>query len=269
MIKKVATVFIFLITISLYSQQKKINNYKYLIVSERFEFLKQTDQYKTSSLTKFLLKKKGFNVFLSNEKLPDELVQNRCMALTVDVLDESSMFTVKNIIEFKDCFGVVVFTSEEGRSKEKDYKKSYHEAIRKAYASMEDMEYSYQPLEEKPINKEVVKEEITIPVINVIPVKTVIPVKIVSVTPVNEEKTNIKTTALINTKNVLYAQAIENGFQLVNTKPSVVFQVLKTNVQDVFIIKGKNGILYKEGNDWVAEYYNDAFLVVEKYQIKF
>ena len=102
MIKKIVFSFLFFISISAYSQQEKINSYKYIIVPERFDFLKSSDQYQTSSLTKFLLEKKGFTVFLSNEKLPDDLLKNRCMALTATVSDDSGMFTIKNTIEIKD-----------------------------------------------------------------------------------------------------------------------------------------------------------------------
>ena len=68
---------------------------------------------------------------------------------------------------------------------------------------------------------------------------------------------------------MLYAQAKSNGFQLVNTTPEVVFIILKTNIKDVFVIKGKNGIIYKNGNIWVAEYYENTKLVVKQYHIKF
>ena len=275
MIKKATTIFIFLIAISLNSQQKKINNYKYIIVLEKFDFLKHIDQYQTSSLTKFLLEKNGFTVFLSNETLPEDLMKNRCLGLTANVIDDSGMFTVKNIIQLKDCNNNVIYTSKVGKSKEKDYKKGYHEAIRNAHASMDDIQYSYKPLEESSIKKEieVVKQEIIVPVKKVLPVKKEIPVKIVSgintVIPDPITKDNsIKTDIKFNT-NVLYAQAIENGFQLVNTKPALVFKVLNTKVKDVFIIKDKNGILYKNEDVWVAEYYNNTTLVVEKYQIKF
>jgi hypothetical protein len=48
------------------AQEKKAPNYKYIIVPERFSFLKQNDQFQTSSLTKFLLKKNGFTVVLDS-----------------------------------------------------------------------------------------------------------------------------------------------------------------------------------------------------------
>jgi len=46
-------------TISLTSQTKKMSDFKYIIVPNKFDFLKKSNQYQTSSLTKFLLQKKG------------------------------------------------------------------------------------------------------------------------------------------------------------------------------------------------------------------
>nr|BFF35272.1 hypothetical protein BACT7_01340 [Tenacibaculum mesophilum] len=230
--------------------QKSINTYKYVIVPTKFDFLKGKDKYQTSSLTKFLFNKYGFTALLEDEKLPEEVVNNRCLALTGTVRDESGLFTTKSIVELKDCNNKVVFASKEGRSKEKDYKKAYHEAIRNAFKSVQALKYKYTS------SKEVttVKEEEVAPVVSTVEVvknKTV---------QANEENT---------TKNVLYAQLTTNGFQLVNTKPEVVFQILKTNVKDVFVIKYKNGILYKNGDFWFAEYYVDGTKTTKQYQIKF
>ncbi len=49
----------------------------------------------------------------------------------------------------------------------------------------------------------------------------------------------------------------------------MVFLILKTNVKNVFIIHDKNGILYKLGENWVAEFYEKNQLVTKEYQIKF
>ncbi len=268
MIKKVVFSFLFFTTLSIFGQKEKINSYKYLIVPDKFEFLKSTDQYQTSSLTKFLLKKKGFNVFLSNENLPQELIKNRCLALIATVIDNSNMFTFKSKIEIKDCNGNILYASKIGKSKEKNYKKGHHESIRRAFDTMGDLEYNYKPNKVVVSNAEIVKNEITKPIKKVIPdvkeitlIKENVPVKknIIS-KEVSELNTNLET---------LYAQAKENGYQLVNTTPSIVFQILKTKVKHVFIIKDKNGILYKDANSWTAEYYKNNTLVVKKYNIKF
>lgn len=66
----------------------------------------------------------------------------------------------------------------------------------------------------------------------------------------------------------MYAQPIANGYQLVDSTPRVVYIALATSVKDVYLIKGKNGTIYKEGNNWVAEYYEDDQLVKKVLTIK-
>ena len=61
--------------------QQTVNNYKYVVVANKFDFLKKVDQYKTSSLTKFLFNKYGFTSFLNTEILPQEIRDNRCSSL--------------------------------------------------------------------------------------------------------------------------------------------------------------------------------------------
>lgn len=245
-------IFILLLVTASTFAQKKINNYKYVIVPNKFEFVKKNDQYQTSSLTKFLFNKSGFTAFLADESLPKEVAENRCLALTGSVKDDSGMFTTKSIVELKDCYGNVVFTSKVGVSKNKEYKKAYHEAIRNAFKSVAALKYKYIPSKKNILENK--KEDVAI--------------------VVETPKAIIKTSAKIKeVKNdiskTLYAQSITNGFQLVNMKPEVVFQILKTNVNDVFIIKDKNGLIYKSGNDWIAEYFKGDKRVLENYQIKF
>lgn len=247
--KKTLFIALFITTASF--AQKAINNYKYVIVPTKFDFVKEKDKYQTSSLTKFLFNKYGFKAFLEDEKLPEETENNRCLVLTGVVKDDSGLFTTKSIVELRDCYNKVVFTSQAGRSKEKEYKKAYHEAIRNAFKSIEALKYKYVPLQEGVVTK---AQEV--PAVTVVP--TVVESKIAEV---------IKKPA--NTKEQLFAQPVASGFQLVNMKPEVVFQVLKTNVEGVFIIKNKNGILYKNRNSWFAEYYTNNGKIIEEYQVKF
>lgn len=257
--KKILLIALFISTASF--AQKTLHNYKYVIVPSKFDFVKSKDKYQTSSLTKFLFNKLGFTAFLDNEELPSELTDNRCKALTGTVFDDSGMFTTKSIVELKDCNNKVVFTSKEGKSKDKEYKKAYHEAIRDAFKSIS---YSYQPLSENTVvaKQEVVQEAEEVKEPEVVE-------EVVNATADATENPKKTLKNLENKTNVLYAQPTANGFQLVNTKPEVVFKVLKTSVKDVFVIKDKNGVLYKDGNTWVAEYYNQNKKVVSKYQVKF
>lgn len=226
--------------------QQNVNNYKYVIVPVRFDFAKKTDQYQTSSLTKFLFNKYGFTTFLSNEKLPDDLAKNRCKALTGRVKDLSGVFKTKVSIELTDCYNKVVFLSKEGKTKSKDYKKGYHEAIRNAFKSIQSLKYKYDS------SKEFIKKE-----------KNVSPSEIVEVPK------DVKIKEIKIADKILFAQPILNGFQIIDSKPQVVFRIMKTNVKDVFIIKDKNGLLYKKDNIWIAEYYKNKERVIESYQLKF
>lgn len=261
MIKKISFILFLLMSISLNSQETNFDKYQYIVVSDRFEFLNESDQYQTSSLTKFLLKKKGFKVFLSNEKLPKDLNSNRCLGLFADVKEESSMFSIKNIIEIKDCYGKVLYASKTGSSKIKTYKKGYQEAIRNAFETMEDFEYSYNA---SFVDDDTQKQETIVKNNSDKVIDTVITPKTIVISDVKNEVINQK-----NDVTTLYAQAIENGFQLVNTKPEVVFILLKTNVKDVFVIKDKNGNFYKKGTNWIAEYYENNKLVKKEFQVRF
>ncbi|MFK8058812.1 MAG: hypothetical protein AB8B78_01860 [Polaribacter sp.] len=265
--KKIAVLIVFIGSMLTNGQSKNLNNYKYIIVDEKFDFLKTPDQYQTSSLTKFLLQKSNFNVYINKEKLPKDFYDHRCSALTVSVVDESTMFTTKSKIVFKDCYSEVIYTSKLGSSKLKEYKKAYQQSIRKAYNTMSDIKYVYQPKEKETNIIKDTKTEVIKPIVKEVPIKIVTAVK--TVVPITESKNSSVNTKEIVTNNVLYAQAIENGFQLVNTKPAVVFQVLKTNVNEVFIIKNKNGVFYKNKDTWVAEYYLEGKLVTEKFTVKF
>ncbi|WCC41630.1 hypothetical protein PJJ26_09100 [Tenacibaculum finnmarkense] len=220
--------------------QKNVNNYKYIMVPNKFDFLKTVDQYQTSSLTKFLFKKHGFTVFLADEVLPDDLAENRCLALTAVFTDASSLFTTKNSITLKDCGNKDVFSSKEGRSKIKNYKKSYHEAIRNAFKSIKALKYKYTPNSTQNIIQNIDNQS------ELLANKTV-------------------ESTVIN----LYAQPTKNGFQLVDTTQEIIFKILKTSVKDVFAIKDKNGIIYKNNDIWIAEYYKKGIKKTEKYQVKF
>jgi hypothetical protein len=244
-------IFLFASNFFVFGQEKKVPNYKYIIVPERFSFLKQNDQFQTSSLTKFLLKKNGFTVVLDSEEYPTELKNDPCNALTAEIIDKSSFFTTTVLIELKNCAKKTIYTSEEGSSKLKDYKQGFHESIRNAHASMSNIKFVAL---EDPVIKE--------PIANI--PKTS---KTVEVIPTIVQKRSVNKD--LRETDTLYAQPNENGFQLIDLKPEVVFLILKTNLKDVFIIKDKNGILYKNSTTWFAAFYENGELVEKKYEIKF
>lgn len=103
-----------------------------VIVPNRYTFQKEDNQYQLNALTKFLLEKQGFKTYMESEA-PAELLQNPCDALKADVKNQSNMMTSKVQFILTDCANKTVFTSEIGKSREKEFKKSYQEALRNAF----------------------------------------------------------------------------------------------------------------------------------------
>ncbi len=144
--------FIFFIGVSNLSAQN-LNDYKYIIVPEKFEFSKSENQYKLNALAKFLFEKEGFETLRKKESRPDDLRNDACLGLNLSVENNSGLFSTKFIINLEDCRGEIVFTSEEGYSREKDYETAWHEAFRDAFESVKELNYSFNadaPIASKP-----------------------------------------------------------------------------------------------------------------------
>lgn len=296
---KITVLLFFIATFVGFSQ--KLNGYKYVIVPKKYDFQKTPNKYQLNSLTKFLFEKEGFNVLYSDAKLPEDLYKNPCLGLEVNVVENSNMFTTKLTIELvSSCEKTTVFTSQEGKSTIKEYKKAHHEALRNAFKSIKDQNYVF--------DKNMVSESKKEQAIPVTPKSPPIPPKeksdvqelveveeLEEVTDeVDESKQNNKDTSqllkakelkkqvknnpLFTTENekskqgissVLYAQNISNGFQLVDSTPKIVFKALKSNTEDLYYLEGHAGVLTKENDKWFAEYYRDGKLIKEELNIKF
>jgi hypothetical protein len=143
--KNLLVVFILFFYISTSLAQNDLNAYKYIIVPKNYEFLQKADQYELNSLTKFLFEKKGFETLFETDRHPVDLFENPCLGLVADIMENSSMLTSKLTLYLTDCNNKVIFTAKEGRSKEKDYKKTYHQALRRSFTSIEELDYKYNP----------------------------------------------------------------------------------------------------------------------------
>ena len=135
-------VFLFLVFSAVASAQN-INQYKYVVVPESYEFLGETNEYQLNALTKFLLEKYGFNTLMKSEDRPQQLQANPCLALNTKVINNSGLFVTKLVIQLSDCNQNVVFKSKEGRSRDKDYKTAYQAALRDAFTSLDSLDYKF------------------------------------------------------------------------------------------------------------------------------
>ena len=250
--------------------QNALNNYKYVVVPEKFSFLKQSDQYSLNSLTKVLLENKGFTVYLDNAELPNEVANNKCRALSADVLENSGMFTTGLTLLLKDCQGNIVFKSKEGKSREKDYKTAYYMALKEAFTSLDQVSYAYNGSNNEPAQPVVTSTASTVPEKQItIPAASTEPVKSTVATSATSAKTTEAGTN--QPAGTLYAQAIANGYQLIDTTPKIVLTLLKTSAENYFIAGNAtaNGIVLKKNEGWFFEYYKDGKLISEKLQVKF
>ncbi len=134
--------FLFLICFSGYAQNE-LNPFKYIIVPKQYDFLKQENQYRVNSMTKYLFEQEGFRTLYQGDEYPDDLNANPCLAVTVIVLNESSAFTTKLFITLKNCRDQEVYRSAEGKSKIKEFDKTYIDALKKSFVSFQNSNYSY------------------------------------------------------------------------------------------------------------------------------
>lgn len=317
MILKSIVFTIFLMTSFIGASQVNLNEYKYVIVPKRFDSFKNENQHKTSTLVSYLFSKKGF-VTVYDDNLPAELNADRCLGLTADLINNSSMFTTKTALELKDCNNKVLFLTDEGKSKQKDYKASFNEAITKAFDSFASLNYSYEP-------KEVAKQEesVTISFKNDVkkvdarpdlkknqdrmveqiateeeqyykdrtPVETdfkkaepsgekkMIEQKAArdeqsykNMEPVQTDYKKGQTGSLVDGfKVTLYAQALPNGYQLVDSTPKIQLKIFKSSMPNVYIAKGngRDGVVYSSDGKWFFEYHLGNQIVKEELDIKF
>ena len=283
--------FIFIVLSSV-NAQKTVNDFKYVIVPERYDFLKKNDQYNLNSLTKFLLEKENLEVYMDNDNIPTDLAENRCLGLYAKVTDHSKLFKTKLKIELLDCYNNVIIESELGETREKEFEAAFHQALRNAYESIKGLNYGYAPLDEVPeIKKDIIiedKPEIAVvePPKKVKPtpqpdkIKEVKEVKkptaevVVASVPVADNKTPEKKPEVKKeepilekkTLDLLYAQPIANGYQLVDMSPKVVMVLLSTSLQDVYVVKGQDALVYNKEGKW---YYSKGNNSLKALNIKF
>ncbi len=254
--KKLAVLILFLSIGFTAIAQKDINNYKYVIVPLKYDFLNEKDQYRLNTLTRHLFKQKGFVTFFDEEQFPEELNKDRCKALFANVENaKGGLFATKVDITLKDCFGKEVFRTETGSSRKKDFKEAYVEAVREAFSSIEVMDYEYQPLEEKTEKDDDVIES----AVDIVEVEA----------KESEVKPSTESVEIESKDTTLYAQEKPYGYQVVDATPKVVMQLLNTSAQNVFLVKDKNAIVYKEDGFWYYSENNGELKEPKTLDIKF
>ncbi len=309
--KKIFTIMFLIGCISFCNAQSSLNDYKYIIVPNKYDFLSEADKFQLNSLTKFLFNKYGFTAIMEDESSTKELFSEPCLALRSNLINNSSLFKTKLVVELRNCRGEVAFSTREGETREKDYAKAYNFALRDAFKSFEGVDYAYQPKEEGVVSvndtkasdqekvekleeeirvlkeeKEIqAKEEVAAVVATELAVKEEVVAVVEEVAapiekieqsysqPVKEESPKLQEAEKPSVKpdvtGVLDAQPIDNGFQLVDSTPKVIYKIKKSGTSDMYFVEGKQAIVYKSGSDWILEYYENDTLKKDILKIKF
>jgi hypothetical protein len=90
-----------------------------------------------------------------------------------------------------------------------------------------------------------------------------------------EKETVTATPIAVESKNDsnerLTAIAIQNGYKLVDSVPTVIYELLATSIENVFTAKkgSISGTFLKKNTGWYFEYYQNDQLVSEKVEVKF
>lgn len=278
--------------------QSDLNDYKYIVVPKRFDAFREANQHQTSTLIKYLFSEKGFNT-VYDDALPADLASYRCLGLWVSLVDDSSMFTTKTILALKDCNGLNIFETQQGKSKIKEYKSAYNEAIREAMQSFEGVEYQYtggqapketvtlnfkndvRTLKNKEISERMEPKGINTDKVQQKAPKNQNPMVIQEATTENQSYKSLEPVpSNIGSKNesqvsendeIWYAQEIANGYQLVDSSPKVRMKLFKSSNEKMFMAQSdeKSGMVYQKDGQWIFEYYEGENLVQESLNIKF
>ena len=237
----------------------QLNKYKYFVVPKRFDLFKETNQYQSSTLVKFLLTKYGYEA-IYDDAIPEDLFWNKCRGVTVQLDENSSFLQTKVSIVFLDCTGREVFRTAEGMSKSKEYREAYSECIQEAMDVMAIMPYEYEgpddvqeSLPETP-TEPLVEEAKEIPSVAE---ELIVSSEVSEVVPTPEdEAAEVKTEPA--KEPIVWSEAVnENGYILSHLEDETTWVLMRTSNEDTYLAysQNKQGIAFKRSDGWKLEYY--------------
>jgi hypothetical protein len=194
--------------------------------------------------------------------LPLDLVGNVCGALKAVVVMKGT-FKTTAVIKLVDCHSDLVFLSEEGVSKVKEFGKAYNLAIRDASHSFEGLNYKY---DQKDIDsnsglKNSDSKTETVAVDMQVEEET----KEATKSPLQSSEESV-----VEEVSYLTAEVIPNGYKLINSLTlQVEYIIHASDIENTFIIKDKSGIIFKKGNGWVRQYIENERTMLELLEIRF
>lgn len=293
--RKVLVLILILTFVTEAKSQIEINNYKYVVIPLQYEFLENKDSYRLNTLTRVLFKQEGFSTYFTEEELPQDLSEDKCLALYPDVIKVGGgPFKKKVQIIIKDCYGKTILESDIGDSSENNHQKAYNEALRKAFKSIEKLNYSYQPKvssdnSETEINTTIEEVSTTINnineeeegVANIPKTKTETEDKSIDIKnpkqviqeDLHQERYPLLQIAQSQTPVVYSAKKVDKGYDIYSTTlKTYKFTMYATILNGVFIFQNdevSGNIVKRENGSWVMEYLKEGKYTIEPIKLNF
>ncbi|UYW01538.1 hypothetical protein K5I29_00970 [Flavobacterium agricola] len=215
---------------------------KTLVVENTLADLKTYNKYNLNEYTKSFLEKEGFVVF-DEKDVPSELANNRCNAYYVNYEDDSTLFTTALKMTIKDCTGKLIYESEFGKTREKDYRVAYREVFRNVAKNFQQ-------------NKNrIVFTDTELIVSKPAPVKQTV-------------VENVQPTANKTTNNALVFDFKNGALQgeLKDANQKVLYKITKTSVDNLYMASNPyvDGIIYSKNNKWYFEFTKNGEKIIEE-----
>ena len=290
-IKRISVIILTVFSATVGFSQTNLNDYKYVIVEKQFHFQNEPNENDFNNMVRFQFRKHGFTAILDGTPLPDDLKSNYCLALKSEITAKGALRT-KGKITLTDCNGIIVFTSRESITKEKNFVRAFDLAIRGAFDSFNGLNYKYVPsddiiaqgLDNEAIKQvqdakkeiEALKAEIKELKVDIEPDQEA---KAADSDQMDDIKANIPSEEEALTESVpeeviaVYtARATKDGYELRTMMNRLIYTLYLTGKKDVYIFNNseRSGIVYKtDDGDWMLETLIEGNKQSEKIKIKF
>lgn len=125
-----------------FAKAQSLNNFKYVVVDNQYDFQSQSNEYRLNELIIFELEKQGFTAFRNNQVIPEDMNRGICNTLYVAIKKSGFLNTTLDY-SLNDCQGNTIVELPRGSSQIKDYQKAYFDATRQAFQYFEGLDYQY------------------------------------------------------------------------------------------------------------------------------
>ena len=198
-----------------------------------------------------------------SDNYPIDLAQNNCLLLNANVVKLQGLLTTKLQLVLTNCKNTLVYSSEIGKSKLKDYQKSYHEALRDAFA-LSELNYMYNGTNASAVMP-ILPNPTPLKKITVEPVAAIVNV-VVKKADVQEVEEMVPAIEGVSS---LIVQQTNSGYDFIDAvSKTSKYTSHATLFENVYIIENQEGIIYKRGQNWVREYIQNGNTTIEALNIQ-